>query len=155
MDIKLIRAFIASPGGLEAERRAASAAAEEVNRSVARPLGGRLELIGWEETLSGTGRPQATINAEMESCDLFIGAIWTSWGSRPSLDGPYTSGFEEEFELSRLRHARSQSPIMAMFFKDGNRPIRTAVHRSQAASRFESLKGAQFHGRSSWSLVTR
>lgn len=117
MDIKLIRAFIASPGGLEDERKAAFAAAEEVNRSVARPLGGRLELIGWEETLSGHGRPQQIINADMETCDLFIGAIWTSWGSRPSLDGPYTSGFEEEFELSRKRHAETSSPIMAMFFK--------------------------------------
>jgi hypothetical protein len=117
MDIKLIRAFIASPGGLEDERRAAYAAAEEINRSVARQMGGRLELIGWEETLSGIGRPQATINADMEGCDLFIGAMWTTWGSKPSLDGPYSSGFEEEFELSRLRHAETGSPTMAMFFK--------------------------------------
>ncbi|MFS2111141.1 HEAT repeat domain-containing protein [Sphingomonas sp. Sphisp140] len=117
MDIKLIRAFIASPGGLEEERRAAFAAAKEVNKSVAMPMGGRLELIGWEDTLSGNGRPQATINAEMETCDLFIGAIWSSWGSRPSIGGPYTSGFEEEFELSRERHARTGSPLMAMFFK--------------------------------------
>ncbi|WP_413061198.1 DUF4062 domain-containing protein [Sphingomonas carotinifaciens] len=117
MDIKLIRAFIASPSGLEDERRAAFAAAGEINKSVAVPMGGRLELIGWEETLSGNDRPQALINAEMESCDLFIGAMWTSWGSRPSLDGSYTSGFEEEFELSRSRHERSGVPAMSMFFK--------------------------------------
>lgn len=36
-----------------------------------------------------------------------------------------------------------------------NRPIKTAVHRGQAACCFESLNDAQFHGRSSWSLVTR
>ncbi len=118
MDVKLIRAFIASPGGLDAERKAAFDAAEEINRSVAQPLGARLELIGWEETLSGIGRPQATINAEMETCDLFIGAIWTRWGSRPSTDGPYSSGFEEEFELSRERHTRTKRPAMAMFFKN-------------------------------------
>lgn len=117
MNIKLIRAFIASPGGLGPEREAAFEAAKEVNRSVAKPLGGRLELYGWEETLSGQGRPQAIINAEMELCELFIGAMWTSWGSRPSVDGPYTSGFQEEFELSRLRFAETQSPSMAMFFK--------------------------------------
>ena len=117
MDIKLIRAFIASPSGLEDERRAAFAAASEINKSVAMPMGGRLELIGWEETLSGNDRPQALINAEMETCDLFIGAIWTSWGSRPSIDGPYTSGFEEEFELSRARYERNGNPAMAMFFK--------------------------------------
>ncbi|CDO34968.1 DUF4062 domain-containing protein [Novosphingobium sp. KN65.2] len=118
MDVKLIRAFIASPGGLEQERKAAFAAAKEINKSVAMPMGGRLELIGWEDTLSGNGRPQATINAEMETCDLFIGAIWSSWGSNPSLDGPYTSGFEEEFERSRERHGQTGSPLMAMFFKN-------------------------------------
>jgi len=118
MDIKLIRAFIASPGGLEAERRAAFSAAAEINRTVARQLNGRLELIGWEETISGIGRPQALINADMETCELFIGVMWSSWGSRPSIDGPYTSGFEEEFELSRERFERTQSPEMAMFFKD-------------------------------------
>lgn len=117
MDVKLIRAFIASPGGLDIERQAAFAAAAEINKSVAQPLGARLELLGWEETLSGNDRPQAIINAEMETCDLFIGVIWTKWGSRPSLGGPYTSGFEEEFELSRDRFARTQAPVMSMYFK--------------------------------------
>ncbi len=121
MEVKLIRAFIASPGGLEDERQAARIAAEEVDRSVARPLGFRIELIGWEETISGNGRPQAKINAEMETCDLFIGAMATKWGSRPSVSGPYTSGFEEEFELSLERHKRTGSPEMAMFFRDVNR----------------------------------
>ena len=118
MDIKLIRAFIASPRGLEEERRTAHAVAQQVNDTVAREMGGRLELIGWEETLSGIGRPQGLINADMETCDLFIGAIWTKWGMRPALDGPLTSGFEEEFELSRARHGRTGSPLMCVFFKE-------------------------------------
>lgn len=118
MNIRLIRAFMASPGGLDIERSIAFGVAEEVNRSVAVPMDGRLELIGWEETLSGVGRPQAIINAEMETCDLFIGAMSTRWGSSPSVGGVYTSGFEEEFELSRDRHTRTKSPVMAMYFKE-------------------------------------
>ncbi len=118
MDIKLIRAFIASPSGLDEERRTAHAVAKQVNDMVACEMGGRLELIGWEETLSGIGRPQAMINADMETCDLFIGAIWTKWGMRPALDGPFTSGFEEEFELSRARHGSTGSPFMTVFFKE-------------------------------------
>ena len=118
MDIKLIRAFIASPSGLELERQVAHEVAQQVNSSVACELGGRLELIGWEETLSGNGRPQALINADMETCDLFIGAIWTKWGSRPSKLGPYSSGFEEEFELSRLRFSNTGYPLMTVLFKD-------------------------------------
>ena len=118
MDIKLIRAFIASPSGLDDERRLAHIVAQEVNSNIASEMGGRLELIGWEETLSGIGRPQALINADMETCDLFIGAIWTKWGTRPAPDGPFNSGFEEEFELSRARYSRTESPFMAVFFKD-------------------------------------
>ena len=117
MDVKLIRAFIASPSGLEPERRIAHAIAEHVNKTVAKELGGRLELFGWEETISGSGRPQAMINTEMDSCELFIGAMWANWGSPPDHGGPYTSGFEEEFELSRTRHEKTGSPTMSMYFK--------------------------------------
>jgi hypothetical protein len=116
MNVKLIRAFIASPSGLEPERRAAYSVALQLDKDVARPLGGRLELIGWEETLSGMGRPQERINADMESCDLFIGAMWTRWGSDPG--SSYSSGFEEEFELSRDRYNRTGRPLMTVFFKD-------------------------------------
>lgn len=117
MDVKLIRAFIASPSGLEPERRIAHAIAEHVNKTVAKELGGRLELFGWEETISGSGRPQAIINAEMESCELFIGAMWANWGSPPDHGGSYSSDFEEEFELSRARHEKTGSPTMSMYFK--------------------------------------
>ncbi len=116
MHVKLIRAFIASPGGLEPERQAAYSVALQLDKDLARPLGGRLELIGWEETLSGMGRPQERINADMESCDLFIGAMWTHWGTHPG--SSYSSGFEEEFELSRERYGRTGRPLMTMFFKD-------------------------------------
>ena len=118
MNIKLIRAFIASPSGLENERRIARAVAKDVNDNVAQALNGRLELIGWEETISGIGRPQALINEDMETCDIFIGVLWTKWGTRPAVDGPYTSGFEEEFELSFSRYNNTNTPIMTLFFKD-------------------------------------
>jgi putative transposase len=62
-------------------------------------------------------------------------------------------GYRRLFIL--LRQGGEPSGINRIYRIYRNRPIKTAVHRSQAASRFESLNGAQFHGRSSWSLVTR
>lgn len=118
VQIKLVRAFIASPSGLEEERRAAREAANEVNATIARPLGYRVELVGWEDTISGVGRPQAIINDELEQCEVFIGALWTRWGTKPSIDGPFSSGFQEEFELSLTRSRTTGSPSMSLFFKE-------------------------------------
>jgi hypothetical protein len=115
--IRLIRAFIASPGGLDEERRAARAAAEEVN-TTAKLMNYRVELVGWEDTISGAGRPQEIINEELETCELFIGLLWTRWGTPTTTGAGYSSGFEEEFELSRARLSSTGSPEMSMFFRN-------------------------------------
>ena len=116
--VKLIRVFLASPGDLREERIAARDAADEINRLIARPAGYQIELLGWEETISGIGRPQALINQELESCELFIGAMWKRWGTPPSKDGSFTSGFEEEYQLSMKRFSETGRPQMGMFFKN-------------------------------------
>ena len=114
---KLIRVFLASPGDLQDERRLAKEAVEEINKGIASPLGFRVELMGWEDTLPGSGRPQAIINQELERCELFIGIMWKKWGTPPDTQSPYTSGFEEEFERSSKRLKETGQPEMAMYFK--------------------------------------
>jgi hypothetical protein len=121
--LKLIRVFLASPGDLKEERLAARDAADEINRLVAKPAGYQIELLGWEETVSSLGRPQALINKELETCELFVGIMWKRWGTPPSKDGPYSSGFEEEYELSRKRFAETGEPQMGMFFKNVDREL--------------------------------
>ena len=49
---------------------------------------------------------------------MFIGMIWARWETPPSTKGPYTSGFEEEFHLSRELHQANGYPHRALFFKD-------------------------------------
>ncbi|MBU0472350.1 MAG: DUF4062 domain-containing protein [Nanoarchaeota archaeon] len=115
---QLIRVFLASPGGLQEERRLASEAAEEINELTAKHHKFRVELLGWEDTLSASGRPQDIINQELDKCELFIGIMWKKWGTPPSVGGKYTSGFEEEFERSSARLLRSGQPKMAMYFKE-------------------------------------
>jgi hypothetical protein len=76
--------------------------------------------MGWEETISGFGRPQYLINKEVDRCDLFLGMIWKRWGTPPDLNGQYTSGFQEEFVRSVERRKRSGKPEISLFFKKIN-----------------------------------
>lgn len=87
------------------------------NKQIAPLLGFRVELMAWEETLPGCGRPQDIINQELDVCELFIGMMWKKWGTPPAVQSSYSSGFEEEFERSSLRRKKTGKPEMAMFFK--------------------------------------
>jgi hypothetical protein len=120
---KIIRVFLASPGDLQAERRAAKVVIDEFNKLWADALGYHVELIGWEDTISQYGRPQGTINQDLERCELVIGMMWKRWGTPPRKTGPYTSGFEEEFETSLTSRRTSGRPELALFFKDVDKEL--------------------------------
>lgn len=114
---KIIRAFLASPGDLQEERQAIRDVVDEFNESWANELGYQVELIGWEETVAGFGRPQHLINQDLDRCDLFLGMIWKRWGTPPDRDGEFSSGFEEEFKRSMARREETGSPEISLFFK--------------------------------------
>ena len=44
--------------------------------------------------------------------------IWKKWGTVPTLDNTYSSGFEEAFERSIARREQSEHPEIAIFFKN-------------------------------------
>lgn len=115
---KIIRAFLASPGDLQEERKAIRDVVVEWNESWANELGYQVELIGWEETVSRFGRPQNLINQEVDRCDLFVGMMWKKWGTSPDCGGAFSSGFQEEFERSMARRERSGIPEISLFFKE-------------------------------------
>ena len=113
----IVRVFLASPGDLAAERRRAKEISDEFNRNWARHLNYQIELIGWEDTVSQVGRPQQIINADMATCELFIGLMWKHWGTPPDMKGKFTSGFHEEFTISLERFLSTSEPSMKMLFK--------------------------------------
>ena len=115
---KILRTFLASPGDLQEERKAVRDIVAEFNESWADELGYQIELLGWEDTVAGFGRPQHLINQDVDRCDLFIGLIWKRWGTPPDKDGEFSSGFHEEFERSIARREDSGSPEIALFFKE-------------------------------------
>lgn len=114
---RIIRVFLASPGDLQEERKAIRNVVVEFNETWADELGYQVELVGWEETVAGFGRPQHLINQDLDRCDLFLGMIWKRWGTPPDHDGDFSSGFEEEFQRSMIRRQETESPEISLFFK--------------------------------------
>src|SRR5437660_10778803 len=94
------RIFIASPGGLDAERRLFRDVVNRYNELHAIPRGVLFIPIGWDLALAGRGRPKELISSWLRRCDYFVLILWDRWGSPPSRKGPYTSGTEEEFHLA-------------------------------------------------------
>lgn len=115
---KFFRIFLASPGDLEEERRVAKRVIDEYNSQLANALGYHVDLVGWEDTLPGIGRPQTLINRDLDGCDLFVGMLWKRWGSPPDTGGEFTSGFEEEYVRSMRRFDSEQRPQIHLLLKD-------------------------------------
>lgn len=110
--------FLASPGDLGEERKAIKSLEREINLGLGKHLGCRVEVLGWEDTLPGLGRPQELINRDVDRCDLFIGVLNRRWGMNPGgKQSPYTSGFEEEFTRALARHKEQGTPEISIYFK--------------------------------------
>jgi hypothetical protein len=112
-----VKVFLASPGDLAEERKVAKVIVDDFNSQLADALGYQVELVGWEDTLPGVGRPQAIINRDLDGCDLFVGMLWKRWGTAPGTE-PYTSGFEEEFQRSMTRNSMNGRPEINLLLKD-------------------------------------
>jgi hypothetical protein len=115
---KFVQIFLGSPGDLKEERQAAKGVVDTFNKQWAEYFGIQVELVGWEDTVSRYGRPQETINRDLDRCEAFIGVMYRRWGSPPDNDGSFTSGFEEEFERSVASHGRTGRPDISLFFKE-------------------------------------
>jgi hypothetical protein len=108
-----LRLFVASPGGVEDERAGVGSIANELNVALQRH-GWQIDVRGWEERGPTGGRAQADINADVRSCDVFVGILHNRWG-RPT--GEHASGFEEEWTVALERHQASGRPDLWLYFK--------------------------------------
>ena len=118
--LKGYRIFIATPGGLDEERKAFRKVTEEYNESDATRRGVIFLPVGWEITLGGVGRPQSLINKDLRECDYLVLVLWDRWGSPTGdEDATFTSGTEEEYEVAMECLANQDSPMrqLVVFFK--------------------------------------
>lgn len=127
VDLKGIRVFIATPGGLDEVRKCFFERLIRFNHDDANERGVSFIPVGWELSLAGKGRPQAQINEEVRRCDYLILVLYDRWGSPPAEGGPYTSGTEEEYNVARecLEHPDLPMRNIAVMFQ-GIDPARLA-----------------------------
>ncbi len=115
------RIFIATPGGLQEQRKAFRKVISDYNECEAIHRVAHFIPVGWEITLGGIGRPQSLINEDIRKCDFFVLMLWDRWGSPPDASGTgrFTSGTEEEYHIA-LECMRDQNRPMrqiVVFFK--------------------------------------
>lgn len=113
------KVFIASPGGLDSERKEFHDTLLKHNQADALERACMFDPVGWEITLGGVGRPQEKINEELRQCDFFILVLWDRWGSPTGSKEGHTSGTAEEYSvaLSCLDDAKHPLQEMVVFFK--------------------------------------
>src|SRR4051812_29113776 len=110
------RVFIASPGGLEAERHAFQDAVHRWNQMDAISRGVLFIPVGWEATLPGMGRPQSLINEDILTCDYFVLVLWDRWGSSAG-NADFPTATSEEFAVARECLQKGTLREIAAYFK--------------------------------------
>jgi len=109
--------FVASPGDVSEERDALAKLVRDLNltiHAVAPEKGIALELVRWEtHAFPAPGRPQSVINEEIGKYDIFVGIMWTRFGT-PS--GVAESGTEEEYNLAYESWRRHGKPHIMFYF---------------------------------------
>ncbi|HEV2842564.1 MAG TPA: hypothetical protein VGW39_14670 [Chthoniobacterales bacterium] len=154
--VKVFTVFIASPNDLGDERQALRDVVERINSIVSKETDLRIELLGWEDTLPGRGRPQELINADLDKADLFIGCLWKKMGSLSGLRG--RTGFEEEFYRALERNGKSGWPELWVFFKEVDSSDPGEHLRRVLQFRAEQVEGKQllfreFKEAADWELL--
>lgn len=118
--MEVIKVFLASPGDVPEEREIVRNIVEEENHNHFTHEGYRLEVVRWESHASpgiGKPHPQGRINPLMDECALFIGILWTRFGS-PT--GKTESGIKEEYNYALELLAKPDLPLcdMKVYFCD-------------------------------------
>ncbi len=113
------RIFLASPGDLATERKLCRDIVRKFNEEQANETGVHFMVRGWEGVPPGLGRPQGKINPHLDECDFMVLILGLRWGSPPAIDGPYSSGTEEEFGrcIELLASADAVMRDLAVIFK--------------------------------------
>lgn len=115
-EMKVVTLFIASPGGVDAERNIVEAAAGNLNTSLGEIHRVMVSARRYEQLVGAAGNPQSQINVHADDADIFIGILHRRWGS-PTGNG-HDSGFFEEFSRALSRWKQTRRPRIALFFKE-------------------------------------
>ncbi|MGB0383982.1 MAG: hypothetical protein ACPGWR_04080 [Ardenticatenaceae bacterium] len=139
---KLIRLFIASPSDVREERDRIGEVIEDLNLpgAIADHYKVVLQILDWRDIVPGMGRPEEIILEQLplEQWDIFIGILWTrfgtpSGGKDPMTDRFYDSGTEEEFWRAYYAWQQTGRPHILLYRRTGAPALLDAIDPDQLA----------------------
>jgi hypothetical protein len=115
MKVRKIKLFVASPGDVKEERDRLEELVGELNRTIGSTNDLYVELVRWEtHARPGFGADaQDVINTQIEPVDIFVGIMWTRFGTPTNRAA---SGTEEEFERAYNMWKISGQPKILFYF---------------------------------------
>ena len=144
---EIINIFLASPGDVVEERQTVRRVVGEENTNHFRHEGYEVKVIGWE-TDSTLGKakkhPQELINPLIDGCALFIGVLWTRFGS-PTAD--YECDTEEEYHHALKLLDTPALPLCDIHIYFCNYPIppfRTDLDQLAKVANFKKEVGGKY-----------
>jgi hypothetical protein len=116
-----IRVLFSSPSDADVELRCANIAIRELNLMIELghqviPAVGELSielLTGDRHAAPAIGRPQHVVNQAIDDYDIYIGVMWSRFGT-PTGEGE--SGTAEEFERTIRRYEKTGQPQILFYF---------------------------------------
>lgn len=134
--VRVIRIYVSSPGDVREEREVLASVVAELQQTIAPELGVFLELIRWEDTaVPGLGRAQELINQQLPVTDIFVGILWTRFGT-PVREGK--SGTEDEFLRALDSWRLLGRPHVLFYFCD--RPVSPTHADIQQLSKVQDFR---------------
>lgn len=128
-NITKVRLLISSPGDVQVEREKLREVVAELNHVLGKQLNFVIEPVGWETHCHpALGRPQAVINEQIGSYDIFVGIMWKRFGT-PT--GVAESGTEEEFRIAYSEWEKKRKLIMLFYFSQAPYTPQSAIELSQ------------------------
>lgn len=89
--------FLASPGGMDDERRWVHEEIEDFNRLRSASTGTFFMVTGFEDVAGTVNRPQDAVNPLVREADFMVLLVGSNLGSPTTASPPFLTGIEEEF----------------------------------------------------------
>lgn len=115
-EILEIQVFISGPGDVEEEKESGRKVIAELSDIFRELVEVQLKPIdGTRDVVPGMGRPQQVINEQTEPYDLYVGILWSRFGT-PT--GVAPSGTKEEFDRAYEALQKDELVDVAFFFSE-------------------------------------